>query len=249
MKGLFITATGTEVGKTVITGALAAGLKELGLSIGVMKPMASGGVINQKGQLVSEDASFLMKAAGIDEEQRKLVNPFCFAPPLTPAVAAKVSGVQVDLSQVHQAYYQLGQLYEGLLVEGAGGMIAPLWEEYLVTDLMKEWVLPAIIVARPNLGTINHTVLTAAYAKQQGIPVAGVIINGWEEAKAGVLEHSNLEYIERLTGLPILGKFPQSEAIDVAANETAALARLAKEHLDLAQIYQWLKRGESHAAH
>lgn len=241
MRGLFVTATDTEVGKTVITGALAAGLKARGWDVGVMKPLASGGVSNENGQLVSEDASFLMKAAGLGEEERQLVNPLCLAPALTPAVAAKVEGIAIDLSLVRESCRLLSQRHESVLVEGVGGIVAPLWEEYLVIDFMKELALPAVVVARPNLGTINHTVLTVDYARRHGVEVAGVIINGWEEEQAGILENSNIEYIQRLTGLPILGKFPFSKAISVSGNQTEGLAQLAETHLDMDRISQVMK--------
>lgn len=91
--------------------------------------------------------------------------------------------------------------------------MAPIWEDYLVADLMADLGLPAIIVARPNLGTINHTALTVAYGKATGLPLAGIIINKWNHHKIGVLEISNADYIEKLTELPILGKFPCDESV------------------------------------
>lgn len=236
MGGLFITATDTEVGKTVITGAIAAGLRARGHDVGVMKPLASGGVADLNGKLVAEDATFIMKAAGIGEDERELVNPVCLGPALTPAVAAKVSGVDIDLPGLLAAYEKLVARHQIVLVEGVGGLTAPLRDDYLVADLAEAMEMPLLVVARPNLGTINHTVLTVDYARRRGLKVAGIVINGWNESMAGVLERSNLEYIARLTGVPVWGKFPYLTTVDVPAVRTEGLAEAAAKHLDLDAI-------------
>lgn len=243
MPGLFITATDTEVGKTVVTGAIAAALRARGYDLMVMKPLASGGATNCEGQLIAEDATFLMCAAGVPEEQRHKVNPVCLAPALTPAVAAAASGVSIDIDGVIAACRQTLCSHELTLIEGVGGIMAPLWENYLVADMISELQLPALIVARRNLGTINHTVLTAEYARQRGIKLAGIVINGWDEETAGILERSNAAYIEKLTGLPILGKLPYSDQIDVPAGRVGNVAGLAEAHLDIDAIIQAMKEG------
>lgn len=246
MAGLFITATDTEVGKTVITGAIAAALKGRGIDIGVMKPVASGGVANGAGKLVAEDATFLMRAAGIEEKERELVNPLCLAPALTPAIAAVTSGVTIDIQEFITSYQKLQKIHDFLIVEGVGGIVAPLWQDYLVADLMNEFALPVIVIARPNLGTINHTVLTVEYGRSRGLHIAGIIINGWNQAEIGILEKSNEEYIMRLTGLPILGKFPYDARISVPEGKTTGLGQLAEEYLDMDQIVKLIKGGNSH---
>jgi len=241
MSGLFITATDTDVGKTVITGAIAAALKARGLHVGVMKPLASGGVADSQGILMAEDATFLMRAAGIGERERDLVNPLCLAPALTPAVAAAVSGVFVDIPAILKAYQVLAANYDPLLVEGVGGITAPLWQDYLLVDFMATLALPVIVVTRPNLGTINHTVLTVDYARRRGLQVVGIIINGWNEAEVGILERSNEEYITRLTGVPILGRFPYSATISEGEIQSVELAQLAEEYLQMDEIISIIK--------
>ncbi|MBP2656522.1 MAG: Dethiobiotin synthetase [Firmicutes bacterium] len=236
MQGLFITATDTEIGKTVITGAIAAALKARGINIGVVKPLASGGTLDKENRIVSEDAAFLVKAAGISPDDAVKVNSLCLVPALTPAVAAVQSGVVIDIPQIIADCRQAGRHYDKILVEGVGGICAPLWEDYLVADMISELGLATVIVTKANLGAINHTVLTAAYAKQRGIRVAGVIINNWPEASSGVLEKSTLEYIERLSGMPILGKFPWREGVDVPTGQTEGLATLAEQHLKITEL-------------
>lgn len=246
MSGLFITATDTDVGKTVITGAIAAACKARGLRVGVMKPLASGGVADRHGKLVGEDATFLIQAAGMKESERELVNPLCLGPALTPAVAARISGVEVDMSAIFKAYEVLAEGYEPLLVEGVGGITAPLWQDYLLVDFMVKLALPVIVVTRPNLGTINHTLLTVEYARHRGLQVAGIIINGWNEETVGILERSNEEYIARLTQVPILGKFPHSTAISVGEVQTDKLAQLAEEYLQMDEILKIVNGGNKY---
>lgn len=238
MRGLFITATDTDIGKTMITGAIASALKARGIHVGVFKPLASGAIINEEGKLVSEDASFLMKAAGIGEEFRNEVNAVCLKPALTPAIAARESNITIDIEKVIADVKKNAPKYDMVLVEGVGGITAPLWQDYLLADMMKAFALPAIIVSKPRLGAINHTVLTYEYAKQRGIVLNGVILNRWEADSAGVLEESNIEYIEAMTGLPIVGKFPLTKHIDVNKNCTYNLAEVAEKNIKIDQILE-----------
>ncbi|HWR05521.1 dethiobiotin synthase [Sporomusa sp.] len=245
--GLFITATDTEVGKTFISGAIAAALKGRGINVGIVKPVASGGIIDRTGNLVSEDATFLMAAAGIGEERRMQVNPVCLAPALTPAVAATESGVTIDVEKLIEISRAMFARSAATLVEGVGGITAPIWQDYLVADMMLELKLPGLLVTRPNLGTINHTVLTAEYACSRGIKLAGIIINRWDEEQVTVLERSNLAYIERLTGLPILGKFPSVPAVGLDQAAMARLSELAEQHLAIDHLINLMTGGVSHA--
>lgn len=243
-KGLFVTATDTEVGKTFISGAITAALRERGIKTGVVKPVASGCVTGMNGQLVSEDANFLMAAAGMGEERRHEVNPVCLEPALTPAVAAEECGITIDVAKLNSACRHMLENSEVTVVEGVGGITAPIWQDYLVADMIEELGLPAVLVVRPNLGTINHTVLTAAYAKQRGIKLVGIIVNRWDEDKVTLLETSNVAYIERLTGLPVLGKFPSVPVVQEDQVSMRELAGLAEQHLAIDQLLQGM-RGEN----
>ncbi len=235
MKGLFITATGTDVGKTMITGAIAAACKGRGIHIGVFKPLASGAVRDKAGQLVSEDASFLMKAAGIGESERGIVNEICLEPALTPAVAAKASGVAINMEQVIENMLHNAQSYDAVLIEGVGGLTAPLWENYLVADLMERLCLPSLLVGDAGLGGINHIVLSEAYARSRQLGLYGIILNRWP-ADAGLLETSNVEYIRELTKLPILGKMPLSSELNVQELSQPNLALTAEKSLAMDEI-------------
>lgn len=195
MNSFFITGTDTGVGKTIIAGALAAAFREKGIDVGVMKPVASGGW---------DDARFLIKSAGV-EDNIFLVNPYCLATPVAPAVAAEIEKLKIDIGRIKAAYEELSRRHEMVIVEGVGGLLVPIYKKYLVTDLIKDLDLPIIIVAKPGLGTINHTLLTISQARRSRIKVLGVIINNYDEATAGIAEKTAPEVIEKVGSVPILG--------------------------------------------
>ena len=204
MNSLFITGTDTGVGKTLIAGALAAVLKKKGIDVGVMKPVATGGW---------DDARFLIRAAGV-KDNLFLVNPYCLGTPVVPAVAAEIEGVKIDIRKIKNAYEELSKRHDILIVEGVGGLLVPIYKSYLVTDLINELKLPVIIVAKPGLGTINHTLLTIRQAKVSRINVLGVIISNYDDANAGIAEMTAPEVIERIGKVPVLGIVSHIEGAD-----------------------------------
>ena len=204
MNSFFITGTDTGVGKTVIAGALAAVLKKKGIDVGVMKPVATGGW---------DDARFLIRAAGV-KDNLFLVNPYCLGTPVVPAVAADIEGVKIDIRKIKNAYEELSKRHDILIVEGVGGLLVPIYKSYLVTDLINELKLPVIIVAKPGLGTINHTLLTIRQAKVSRINVLGVIISNFDDANAGIAEMTAPEVIERIGKIPVLGIVSHIEGAD-----------------------------------
>ena len=143
-----------------------------------------------------------------------------------PGVAAAQEGKEIDLNQIARAWEELARRYDILVTEGAGGFYVPLIDtRFLIFDMVFWLGLPLIVVARPGLGTINHTVLTVKAAQQAGLPVAGVVINRYP-AQPNLAEQTNPEVIASLTGVPILGKIPEIPHLDSAAGEkhTAANA-------------------------
>jgi dethiobiotin synthetase len=221
-RGVLVTGTDTEVGKTVVAAGLAAVLRRRGLSVGVMKPFATGAV-ERDGELVSDDARLLQFAAG-SADPVSLVNPVCLREPLAPAVAAARAGVAVDLERVRDAFDELTRRHEFIVVEGVGGIAVPVTETHLLADLRDLFSLPLWVVTRPALGTINHTVLTVRFAEQCGWTVQGIVINNLDVETAGVLERTNLEAIPRWTGVPVLGALPRLSSVDVAAMRLDGLA-------------------------
>ena len=254
--GIFVTGTDTGVGKTVIAGGLAASLASIGVDVGVMKPVATGGeepaaapmVVDGEGadgvipdsvmslgevnrRLVSEDAVFLKHAAQV-HDSLELINPICLREPLAPSVASQLEGLPVDLDRVDDAFNQLRQNHEFMVVEGVGGLAAPIRGDILVAHLAARFQLPLIVVARPTLGTINHTLLTVAFAKSFNLEIHGIVLNGLRQDVIGLAENTNPAEISRLTHLPILGVVPFDGRLGQRTPPHAFLAQFMAENID-----------------
>jgi len=212
-RGIFVTGTDTGVGKTIVAATLARLLRMNGVSVGVMKPVTSG-CREESGQLVSDDARLLCQGAGISVTED--IAPYRLREPLAPAEAARIDGVRIDFAAIKASFDRLASLYQYVIVEGAGGLMVPLSGGLLVADLARELDLPLLVVARPGLGTINHTVLTCFAAQQLGLQVAGVIINGMPE-HPGRAEQGAPHQIGSLCGAPVLGIWPRSNENDEMA--------------------------------
>jgi dethiobiotin synthetase len=238
-RGIFVTGTDTGVGKTVVAGAIAGLLRVQGIDTGVMKPVQSG-CAREGDRLISEDARFLAKAAGVADEP-VLINPYCLEAPVSPHVAARVAGIQIDPRTIKQAFEVLLQRHELVVVEGAGGLLVPLTDDFLVADLIVMLELPILVVARANLGTINHTLLTIRHAQHLKIRVAGTVINGYDSETAGLAEQTSPATIERLSGVPLWGILPRMPTVDVGSASLGNLLEIAGRCLDIAGIQKELK--------
>ena len=211
-KGIFITGTDTGVGKTFIAVSLLRIMKEEGLNVCPMKPVETG-CISRRGKLIPADAMKLMSAAG-DDESIDLINPYRLKKPLAPSVAAELEGVKIHKGKIISAYKSLSRKYDVVIVEGAGGIMVPIFKKYLTLDLINDLGLPVIIVARPGLGTVNHTLMTIAAARSRDIDVLGVVINHSTITKKGMAEKTNPELIEKLGRVPVLGNVKHLDGSD-----------------------------------
>ena len=237
--GIFITGTDTGVGKTIVSSALARLLMLHGQNVGVMKPITSG-CAEVDGRLVSEDAELLAWAAGIAVTDE--VAPYLLREPLAPSAAAEHDGVRVDFGRIRDAYATLAAKHDVVIVEGAGGLMVPLSGGLLVADLVQQLSLPLLVVARPNLGTVNHSCLTCFAAKQMGLDLRGVVVNSFPEAP-DLAESTAPHLIDSLCGAPLLGRFPRMTADDprtVVANLAAWLevqpsTRILLRQLDISE--------------
>jgi dethiobiotin synthetase len=195
--GLFITGTDTGVGKTIVTGAIAAHFRRryAGKRIAVCKPIATGCVRRREG-LVSEDAEFLAHCGDVRFDLDTIC-PRRYAEPLAPAIAAERAGKPVEWDAIDRSLQTMSAEADVMLVEGVGGVMVPLDARHTVLDLARWLRLPAIVVARPGLGTINHTLLTLAALRAAHIRVAGVVINRYPAQSAPTAEETNPAAIER----------------------------------------------------
>src|SRR4051812_25607956 len=157
-RGIFVTGTDTGIGKSVVSTVIARLLAESGLRVGVMKPVTSG-CATRNGELVSDDAELLAWGAGIDPAENPEIAPYRLTAPLAPSVAAEMEGVRINFAIIKEAYAKIAAASDVVVVEGAGGLMVPLAGGLLIADLAKRLDLPLLVVARPGLGTVNHTVL------------------------------------------------------------------------------------------
>ncbi len=226
LKSIFITGTDTGVGKTFITAGLALALKECGIDVGVMKPVASG-CIREGFNPVSEDIVFIKKLTDIMDET-ELVNPYAFNAPIAPSEAGKREGINVDFKKIKRCYDELVKRHSILLVEGVGGLLTPITYDKTVSDLVKYIDLPLVVVADKRLGAINHTLLTLSATKMCNLSVKGIIIN-YTEADTSSDDTGVVEEIKRLSYAPVIGIVP-------FCSDTDGLAKVFMEHVDLKYI-------------
>lgn len=238
MKGIFVTGTDTGVGKTVVAAGIAAGLGARGIDVGVMKPIAAG--IGSSIRCGRGDADLLRRAGGADDDL-DLINPVCLRHPLSPNVAAQLEGVSIDLSRIEQAAHQLSQRHDLLIVEGAGGLLVPIRDDFFMADLALRLDLPLLIVARRGLGTINHTLMTIECAKTRGIAVAGVVYNDAVGTEEGIAERTNPEVIERLSGAMCLGVVPFAEGLDWARAGPEDFIGCVAGHINLDRLMERIR--------
>ena len=192
IEGIFITGTDTGVGKTYVAAALANALRKENVRVGVMKPIASGD---------RKDAKKLLKASGSKANINE-VNPIFLKYPLAPFVSAKLERKNIDLKLVRSSFTELKKDSDLLIVEGVGGLLVPIKKNYFVLDMIKEFSLPVLVVARASLGTINHTLLTIDKLRREKVKILGVALSSGK--KRTLAEKTNPETIRQITGLPVV---------------------------------------------
>ena len=234
--GIFITGTDTGVGKTVVAAGLVMALKQRGLNVGYMKPIETGCVI-MDGEIVAKDSRFVRDVTGIRDEM-DLVCPYRLKAPAAPSIASRLEDVHISLNYIVDQYFQLSLLHEIVVVEGVGGLMVPLNNNELVTDLILALGVEAVIVSRPTLGTINHTLLTANMAKMLGIPVAGIIINGFGKEAIGLPERTNPDEIEHFSNVPVLDILPWMKDLDANAGRPGSLLSEFAERININSLLQ-----------
>ena len=202
-KGIFITATGTDVGKTYISALIVKKLREIGLNCGYYKPALSGAEIFN-GEIIPGDCDYVFKQARISLNPSDYVS-YIYKEPVSPHLAAELENKPIKLEKIKKDFEHIKQKFDYIVVEGAGGIACPfnLWQEKLMlTDVIKALGLDIIIVSCATLGTINSTLLTVEYAKQHCITVKGIILNSYD--KNDFMHIDNKKQIEALTGIKVV---------------------------------------------
>jgi len=218
--GLFITGTDTGVGKTVVSAALAWNMKQAGKKVAVMKPIQTG--TNLDGIM---DIEFIQKLLGTNYFL-EVVCPYRFPHPLAPLVAANQVGDAIDVDRIRSAFSELSSNHDVVIVEGAGGLLVPITETYLMSDLAIDLDLGLIIVIRPGLGTLNHTLLSVEYARSRGLKILGIVINNFPDNPT-ICERTNPELLLDMTGVPLLGVLPYDPEVSVEKGRVGKLRDIA----------------------
>ena len=233
-RGIFITATDTGIGKTLVTSALVVCLIQRGIDVGVMKPIETGVPRSPETQ---SDGVRLRKAAGSHDPMAE-VCPYVFRLPVAPLSAARAEGTTVRVATIMRVFRALRQKHDLVVAEGVGGVHVPITSSLNVSDLIYRMKLPVIVVGRTGLGGINHALLTLHALRRRNIPIVALVLNqpGPVSTKtARVQQQSTVSLLRRLAGVPVVGPLPYSPTVNRNWNEgmvrlagTAPITKLAR---------------------
>jgi dethiobiotin synthetase len=226
-KGFFVTGTDTGVGKTIITAALIKASGLLGFKTCGMKPIETG-CLREGDTFIPSDGIFIKTIAHM-EETLNHISPCCFEEPLAPLPASEIEGTPVDFEKIRKEYAALSQKYDVVVVEGIGGLLVPIRKDYFVLDFARDLGLPVIVISKPGLGTINHTMLSVNYAIKEGLIIAGIIINYSRPPEGSPAENTNPDVIKKISPVPIVGIFPYLQDLEETTIERAIVKSLNLE--------------------
>ena len=224
-RNLFVTGTGTEIGKTYVAGLIVKMLHDAGMDVAYYKAAMSGNERRPDGTLIPGDALFVKEFAGISQSLESMC-PYVYEHAVSPHLAARIEGNPVRMAVVEEKFQALSREHDYVVVEGSGGITCPIGydeERIQLEDIVHSLHLPSVMVADAGLGTINGVVLTHAYMEQKGLPLKGILFNHFHEGD--VMEEDNRRMCEEMTGLPVLGCIAKGDKAitGLTAEELAAL--------------------------
>lgn len=213
-KNIFITATGTDIGKTYITGLLAKKLSNNGFNIGYYKSALSGAYFNGNHELIPGDAEFVKSMGNISDDFHEMVS-YTYENAVSPHLASQIEGNPVDIKKVKSDFEKVSKKHDYMLVEGSGGILCPIryddTHKIFLEDIIKTLSLDTLLIADAGLGTINYTVLTIRYMESINIKCKGIILNHWT---GSTMECDNIKMIQDMTDIPIIATV-QKDCIDI----------------------------------
>lgn len=223
-KKLFITGTGTDVGKTYVTGLIVKKLRESGKNAAYYKAAMSGNERGADGSLIPGDAWYVKKCSGISQPLWEMC-PYIYEAAVSPHLASRIEGNPVQMEIVRKGFEQVCSKYDYITMEGSGGILCPICfdeSKIQLEDIVKELGLSSLIVADAGLGTINSVVLTVEYMRSRNLPVKGILFNHFHPGN--VMEEDNLRMCEYMTGLKVLACIEDgSSKLDIDAKALASL--------------------------
>jgi dethiobiotin synthetase len=225
VRGYFVTGTDTGIGKTRVSAGLLKAMSKAGMKCAGMKPVASGAAMTAEG-LRNEDALALQAVASV-KKPYAVVNPYCFAPPVAPHLAAREAQIEIGLEPIRAAYSELCLGADAVVVEGVGGWQVPLSETLELPDLARELELPVLLVVGMRLGCLNHALLTARAIRVDGLELAGWVANAMDPDFQR--PEANLATLAAELQAPLLGALPYAPKVRV--DEVAALLKTAADAL------------------
>ena len=213
-KGIFVVGTGTDIGKTYVTGLLLKYVREMGYDATYFKAALSGAIMDENGSLIPGDAVEVLSMAGLEEDTDFLV-PYIYETAVSPHLASQIEGNPVNLKRVKEAYEKVSQKYDYIVMEGSGGIVCPIRYEgkdninnIMLEDVIKCLGLDVILIADAGLGTINSIVTTVEYLKNRNIHVCGIIMNNYKDE---LMENDNIKMVEDLCDVPVIAKVYQND--------------------------------------
>ena len=218
-KGTFVTGTGTDVGKTYVTGLIIKKIKENGMTPGYFKAAMSGNEREEDGTLIPGDALWVKNVSGISQSVEEMC-PYVYEHAYSPHLASRLEGNHVEMAVVLDNYRKVKEKYDYITVEGSGGILCPIcFDEARIglTDIIDEMELDCILVADAGLGTINSVVLTYEYMKNRNMNIKGMIFNHY--IADNIMHEDNIRMCEYMTGLPTLAEVSMGDVdlnIDIA---------------------------------
>ena len=212
--GLFVSGTGTDIGKTYVTGLLLKYIRDNGYDATYFKAALSGAIRDENNNLIPGDAVEVLTMANLDENTDFLV-PYIYETAVSPHLASQIEGNPVELSKVRSAYEEVSKKYDYILMEGSGGIVCPIRYEgkdnknnIMLEDIIKFLDLDVILIADAGLGTINSIVTTVEYLKSKNIHVCGIIMNNYKDE---LMENDNIKMVEELCDVDVIAKVYQND--------------------------------------
>jgi dethiobiotin synthetase len=230
---IFITGTGTDVGKTFVTAGIAAVMQGLGYKTSIYKPVQTG-CIEEEHALIAPDLKF----AQLMDSNINIKSTYNFINPVAPSLAAMLENVRINKNDILMDYRDLCKKSDFVLVEGAGGILTPVCQNFLIRDMIKFLNLPVLIVARPDLGTINHTLMTIEAARNFGIDIIGVVISDYPENTDDISIKTAPSIITEISGINVLGVLPHINANISDSNFPELLIEEVLSTINIQEIFK-----------